>query len=272
MIKVRNDGRTYDQVRSLKITSDPFGYADASVLFELGQTKVLVGVTMQNGVPRFLKGRGTGWLTAEYAMLPSSTRQRMTRESYMQKRNGRSVEISRLIGRCFRCVVDLDLIGERTITIDCDVLQADGGTRGACISAAGIALQIAVTRWLREGVLRKNCIKDSIAAVSVGIVQGKIYLDLCQEEDNHTQVDFNFILTKCGNIVELQGTSEKAPMSWENFGELKKLALRGVSHIFDASAKLLAHNQDVLDFNASSKKTPLFSLANRVDLQKTQKT
>lgn len=243
MIVLRNDGRTYDQVRPISITYDPFGHADASVLFEIGQTKVLACITLQDQVPRFLKGSGIGWLTAEYAMLPASTRIRTPREATTQKRSHRSVEISRLIGRSFRSVVDLDLIGERTIMIDCEVLQADGGTRAACISAASLALDVAQDRWLKSGKIKKSFIKESIAAISVGVVRDQLYLDLCQEEDNQASVDFNFVLTRSGDIVEIQGTSEKKPMSWEDFEQVKKLALCGIDQVFTTNLKGHGHEK-----------------------------
>ncbi|MBU1007529.1 ribonuclease PH [Candidatus Dependentiae bacterium] len=237
MIVLRNDGRTFDQVRPISITYDLFGYADASILFEIGQTKVLVSAMLQSSGPHFLRGRGTGWLTAEYAMLPSATRTRTFRESSAQKRSNRSIEISRLIGRSLRSVVDLDCLGERAITVDCDVLQADGGTRSACITAASLVLNMAQSRWLQDGVIKKSFLKSSIAAISVGVVCDQLYLDISQEEDNRASVDFNFVLTELGDIVEIQGTSEKSPMSWEDFEQVKKLALSGIEQLFKVSSR-----------------------------------
>lgn len=254
MIALRNDGRTCDQVRPLVITYDPFGYADASVLLEMGGTKVLASINLQNGVPQFLKGTNRGWLTAEYAMLPSSTRGRTMRESSQQRRNARSLEISRLIGRSLRCAVDLSSLGERTIYIDCDVLQADGGTRTASITAASLALEIAVERWLQSGQIKKNILIESIAAISVGIVSGRIYLDLAQYEDNVAEVDFNFVLTRSGKVIEIQGTSEKKPLSWENFDQVKQYALQGVETLFAAAASK----------PFAPKKKSLFSIGNRL--------
>jgi len=233
MIVLRNDGRSYDEIRPVKMAYDPFGYADSSLLFEIGETKVLVSISLQKTVPSFLKGKNSGWLTAEYSMLPASTRSRVNRESSSFKRNFRSIEISRLIGRSLRAVVDLAVLGERTIVVDCDVLQADGGTRVAAITAASAALRVAEERWLERRVIEKSFVRSDIAAISVGIVRGHAYLDLSQEEDNISDVDFNFVLTRLGEIVEIQGTSEKRPISWENFELLKKLALRGVADLFE---------------------------------------
>jgi ribonuclease PH len=220
----------------------------------MGNTKVLASVNLQNGVPQFLKGTNRGWLTAEYAMLPSSTRGRTVRESSQQRRNARSIEISRLIGRSLRCAVDLNSIGERTIFIDCDVLQADGGTRTAGITAANIALEVAVERWLQSGKIKKNILVESIAAISVGVVDGKIYLDLSQYEDNAAEVDFNFVLTRSGKVIEIQGTSEKIPLSWENFDQIKQYALEGVEELFKVSTTKIV----------PQKKKHLFSIGNRL--------
>ena len=249
MLALRHDGRSENQIRSPKIFYNSFGYSSASILFEMGNTKILASVTLQEGVPRFMKGRGTGWLTAEYSLLPTSTRSRTTRQSSQSKPNSRSLEISRLIGRSLRTVTDLSLLGERTIIVDCDVLQADGGTRCASICAANIALQLAGTRWVKDEIIKRHMLREQIGAISVGIVDGRVYLDLTQFEDNRAEVDFNFVLTKSGNIIEIQGTSEKTPMSWENFGQLKTMALQGVNQIFGVRS------------------SSLFSLENRVQNQ-----
>ena len=229
----RVDGRTLNQVRPINFQYDALGYADASILFEIGNTKVLVSVTLQKKVPLFLRGSGTGWLTAEYAMLPSATQKRTVRDSNQSQKNARGVEISRLIGRCLRTVVDLSNFGERTIIIDCDVLQADGGTRVACVTAASMALKLAEIRWLSVGILRNNIIKDSLAAISAGRVDGQLYLDLSFDEDSRADADFNFILTESGKIIEIQGTSEKEPLDWSEFEGLKNLAVDGVDFIFN---------------------------------------
>ncbi|MFH1644290.1 MAG: ribonuclease PH [bacterium] len=274
----RIDGRTFDSVRPINLKFDALGYADASVLLEIGNTKVFVAVSFQNKVPPFLKGSNTGWLTAEYAMLPCATQKRTIRDSNQIQKNSRSVEISRLIGRSLRTVVDLTCFGEKTIIVDCDVLQADGGTRVACITAANLALKLAEKRWFNAGLIQKNILKDSIAAISVGLVQEQPILDLSYEEDSQANSDFNFILTKSGKIIEIQGTSEKEPLEWNLFEELKKLAIKGIEDIFvvekDELKKLndIAMAKDLSDKEEyqikskkdSHKKQSFFSLQNRV--------
>ncbi len=235
----RNDQRNFDQIRSIKLQYDAFGYADASLLFELGQTKVLVSVSLQQSVPPFLKGQKVGWLSAEYSMLPCATQQRTLRESSSVQRNSRSVEISRLIGRCLRSCVNLDKIGERSILIDCDVLQADGGTRVASITAASLALNLAVQRWIQAGLIEENIVTELIAAISVGIVDDQLVTDLNYLEDKNAEADFNFVISGSGNLIEVQGTSEKKPMSWEHFERLKDLALKSVKDIFDACSQVV---------------------------------
>lgn len=257
---IRVDARSYDQVRPLRITRDAFGNADASVLFELGNTKILISVSLQQGVPHFLRGRNVGWLTAEYAMLPCSTTKRIQRDGSQHHKNARGVEISRLIGRSFRSVTDVSHIGERTIIIDCDVLQADGGTRVAAITGSNIALHIAQERWLQEGLIYRPVITERIAGISVGIVSGSAVLDLNQVEDNQAEADFNFVLTESGSIIEVQGTAEQKPVSWEDFEFLKKLALSGVESLFAQTKQCMPAVPDV---QAHGKKKPLFSLASR---------
>lgn len=258
----RCDGRACNQVRPIKFSSNVFGYAQSSVLWEQGNTKVLVSITLQQGVPPFLKGQKTGWLNAEYSMLPCATHQRTVRESSQNNRNGRSVEISRLIGRCMRTCVDLGELGERTILVDCDVLQADGSTRVAAISAASLALDQAVRQWYDDKIIGNSILKNSIAAVSVGMINGKHCLDLCYEEDSGADADFNIVLTMSGNIVEIQGTAEKNVVSWQDFENLQALARKGVDDIFSATRK---KNDNPV---ASSQKTPLFSLGNRIQNQR----
>ncbi len=229
---LRNDGRAVDQIRPIKLTPNFIEYTSGSVLIELGKTKVLCAVSLNSGVPSFLKGQGTGWLTAEYAMLPAATHQRNQRDANVTKRPGRTVEISRLIGRVFRSVVNLSMIGEYTITIDCDVIQADGGTRTAAIIGAGYALKLAQEVWHQKGLLKGKLIIDEIAAISVGMVQGVNLLDLNYLEDNQAQVDFNFVLTKAGQLIEVQGTAEQAPIEWSDFERMRVLAQLGVVQIF----------------------------------------
>lgn len=228
----RLDGRANNQVRPVSIQYDAFGYADASIFFSQGQTKVLVSVTLKQGVPQFLKGSGKGWLTAEYAMLPCATTDRTMREAQQNQRNSRSVEISRLIGRCLRSVVNLDCLGERTITIDCDVLQADGSTRVACITAASRVLELAYRRWLSAGIVPGIFFKEAIAAISVGQVAGQACVDLAYSEDSAAAADFNFIFTQRGGIVEIQGTAEATPLEENEFEQLRLIARQGVQSLF----------------------------------------
>lgn len=272
----RPDGRAFNQLRPIAIRVDAYGYAEASVLIELGNTIVLASVTLQQGVPPFLKGQRVGWLTAEYAMLPAATMQRTQRESNQNSRNARSVEISRLIGRCLRPIVDLSIIGEKTIVIDCDVLQADGGTRVASITAASLALQLAGHRWLKQRLFEKDIVKEQIAAVSTGVVQGVACVDLAYQEDSQADADFNFVMTHSGKLLEVQGTCEKSPLSWEYFDQLKELAINGIESIFKVCHKEVfvspldrpeasgsrRHVSSVGDVNIS--KPTLFSLGNRL--------
>ncbi|MBL4587896.1 ribonuclease PH [Candidatus Babeliales bacterium] len=231
-MKKRLDGRTSKEVRKLQVLHDPFGYADGSVLLSLGATKVLASVTLQTGVPFFLKGKGQGWLTAEYAMLPTATKQRSMRESVNMQKNGRSVEISRLIGRSLRSVVACDVLGEKTVYIDCDVLQADGSTRVASIIAASIALHRAQEKWIEKKKIKEPIIKDMLLAVSVGVTrENNILVDLNQIEDSQVIADFNFVLTVGKNIVEIQGTAEKRPLSPDQFDQMKDAALEAIGSI-----------------------------------------
>ncbi|MDR3646435.1 MAG: ribonuclease PH [Candidatus Babeliales bacterium] len=225
--------RKFDEIRPIKLTYDPFGYSASSVLFESGNTKVLCAISLENSVPSFLKNKGTGWLTAEYALLPTSTHQRVLRESSSVKRNSRSIEISRLIGRSIRPILNLDNLGEKTIHIDCDVLQADGGTRVACVTGAFLALKRAQEKWLASGLLKKEIIIDEIAAISAGIIDGQIIVDLDYEEDSKAEIDFNFVLTQTGKIIELQGTAEKRAIEWEKFIQIADLAKKSIAQIIE---------------------------------------
>lgn len=266
----RLHNRSFDQVRPIKITYDAFGYSAGTVLFEIGNTKVLCSVSLQVGVPPFLKGTKTGWLTAEYAMLPTSTVDRTQRESVTQKRSGRSMEISRLIGRALRAVITLQYFGERTIVIDCDVLQADGGTRTASITGSFLALKIAEQRWLSENLIAQPFIVGEVAAISAGILNGQPVVDLDCEEDKNADADFNFVLTAGGNIIELQGSVERGnAIAWDQFEQVRSLALKGVKDIFDH--RLLAEPIHEVKQSATNKKSaqeervPLFSLKNRLN-------
>jgi len=229
---LRASGRRGNQLRSLRISYDVFEHAAGSVLFEIGKTKILCAVTLQTGVPAFLKGKNSGWLTAEYAMLPASTTVRTQREGTSMRKNGRSIEISRLIGRSLRTVTDLHLLGERTIVIDCDVLQADGSTRTACITGACLALKAAQARWLKLKMINQNFLKAEIVAISVGTLNGKAILDLDYKEDSMSDADFNFIITRSGDIIEIQGGAEKSAVSWDLFNTMYVLAIQGAQQLF----------------------------------------
>ena len=250
----RHDGRLSHEVRPIKLTFDLLGYADASIFFEIGNTKIQTSVTLQPGVPHFLKGQRVGWLSAEYAMLPSATHQRTNRESNQAQRNARSVEISRLIGRCLRPSIDLSALGERTIVIDCDVLQADGGTRVAAITAASLALELAAQRWFDRKIVARNIFHTKIAALSAGIVNGKPYVDLSYQEDSIAEADFNFVVSKDGNLIEIQGTAEKNPINWKDFDTLRSMTLEGITQIFEQCEKLVSTNLPIQITNQSQPK------------------
>lgn len=229
----RTDGRGLNQMRDIRITYNVFEYAAGSVLFELGKTKVLCAVTLQQGVPPFLKGKRVGWLTAEYAMLPAATNSRSARESELGRRNGRSVEISRFIGRSLRTIVDLNKIGERTIIIDCDILQADGSTRTACITAASLALEQAQKQWLASGIISTPILLDSVAAVSIGLRDGNLLVDLNFEEDSSIDADFNIVLTRSGNFIEIQGAAERCSYTFEQLVRVQETAAHIATYLFN---------------------------------------
>ena len=256
-------GRSYNQLRPMHITYETFGFSDGAVLFHIGRTKVLCSVTLQNGVPPFLKGKKKGWLNAEYAMLPTATQQRTQRASTLTQQNGRSVEISRLIGRVLRTIVDFDVIGERTIMVDCDVLQADGGTRTAAITGASIALRKAQELWLQNNMISSPFLLDDVAAISVGVAQETCLLDIDFAEDSKTDADFNVVLTRSHKIIEIQGTAERVPLSWQTFDQIRELACQGIEQIFSfidqkAQQKTVSTQQKA--------HVPMFSLQNRLNL------
>ncbi len=228
----------------------------------MGQTKVLASITLQPKVPPFLRGKKVGWLTAEYAMLPCATKQRTNRESSQSNRNARSVEISRLIGRCLRTTVDLEKLGEKTIIVDCDVLQADGGTRVACITAASIALKRAIDYWHRLDIIPENIFKEQIAALSGGLVNNNVYIDLTYEEDSTAQSDFNFVVARSGNLIEVQGTAEKTPVSWDAFEILRKKVVVGIDDIFKSCDTY--YDSKINNLRSKNTKASLFSLASRI--------
>lgn len=222
----RVDGRRYDEQRPLRAQPGYMPNAHGSVLIEAGQTRVICTAMGEEAVPPFLEGAGRGWITAEYAMLPGSTLSRKKRGT-----DGRATEIQRLIGRSLRSVVDLGALGERTVHIDCDVIQADGGTRTASITGAYLALWFCIQRYLREGIISENPIRSHVAAVSVGIVGGECLLDLCYQEDSGAQADMNLVMTDAGHIVEIQGTGEAAPFTIEQFDTLLALGQKGIREL-----------------------------------------
>lgn len=230
-LKLREDGRKVDNLREIKITKDFNLYAEGSVLIEFGNTKVICTASVSDKVPPFMRGQGKGWLTAEYSMIPRATGERNQRESAKGKLSGRTMEIQRLIGRALRTAVDLDKLGERTITIDCDVIQADGGTRTTSISGGFIALALAVKKLMKDRVLSVNPIVSNVAAISVGIVRGTPMLDLMYTEDSAAEVDMNVVMNGKGEFVEVQGTGEEATYTRKELNELIDLAEVGIKEI-----------------------------------------
>jgi ribonuclease PH len=228
---MRPSERTPDQLRQITLETAVNRYAEGSCLITAGHTKVLVTASIETGVPGWMRGKGAGWVTAEYGMLPRATHTRGRREAAQGKQSGRTQEIQRLIGRSLRAVVDLTAMGERQINIDCDVLQADGGTRTASITGAWVALHFAFQKLLKEGKLAGNPITGQVAAVSCGLWQGAAVLDLDYDEDSRAEADANFVLTGNGGIVEVQGTAEKEPFSEPQFIELMELAKKGVTEL-----------------------------------------
>ncbi len=223
----RQNGRAADQLRPVNFQRGFTRYAEGSVLVCFGETRVLCNASVEESVPPFLRGGGRGWVTAEYAMLPRATHQRSPRESSRGKVGGRTHEIQRLIGRSLRAVVDLEALGERTIHLDCDVLQADGGTRTAAITGAWLALADALDGLVEKGLVRSHPLREGVAAVSVGIIDGVPLLDLDYNEDFRAAVDMNFVITASGLFVEVQGTAEEAPFSGAQLDQLRDLALAG---------------------------------------------
>jgi ribonuclease PH len=230
---MRADGRAPDELRPVKITRGIIKHAEGSVLIEVGDTRVICTASIEDKVPQFLKDSGRGWVTAEYAMLPRSTSTRKPRESSIGKVGGRTHEIQRLIGRSLRAVVDMEALGERTVWIDCDVMQADGGTRTAAITGGFICLADALQHAVDCGMIQKKPLLDCVAAVSVGVVEGKPVLDLNYAEDYDAEVDMNVVMTGKGGFVEVQGTAEGDPFSQEALDELIKLARAGIGKLVE---------------------------------------
>jgi ribonuclease PH len=239
MKNMRDNKRSADNIRPVTLTPDYFAYADGSALIEIGKTKVVAGATIEEKVPSFLKGSGKGWITAEYAMLPCSTEKRTLRERGPGRMSGRTQEIQRLIGRSLRTVTDLKILGERTITIDCDIIQADGGTRTASITAGCVALALALKKMMDEGVINEMPLQNLVSAVSVGIVDGTLLLDLDYREDSAAEVDMNVVKTDTDKIVEIQATAEIAPFTKKDFDTLLDLADKGIKELFLAQKEIL---------------------------------
>lgn len=228
---MRPDGRKPSELRLVRITKNFMSFAEGSVLIEMGQTRLICTVSIEEKVPQFLKDQKKGWITAEYSMLPRSTQTRRTRESTHGRVGGRTHEIQRLIGRALRSVVDLEALGERTVWLDCDVLQADGGTRTAAITGSFISLMEAMRYALKIGLIARMPVRDYVAAISVGIIDGEPRLDLVYEEDSKAEVDMNVVMTGSGEIVEIQGTAEGKPFKTETLDELLMLAKDGISRL-----------------------------------------
>ncbi len=234
---MRADGRKLNELRKIKIKKGYIKNAFASCLIEMGNTRVICAATVEDKVPPFLKGQGKGWLTAEYGMLPASCNERIARESSKGKVGGRTHEIQRLIGRSLRAVVDLKKLGERTVWIDADVIQGDGGTRTASITGGFIALCMAVEKLMKSGALEESPVLDYVAAVSVGVIDGKPSLDLCYVEDSKAEVDMNFVMTGDGKFVEVQGTAEGKPFSKTQMDQLTALAHKGIGDLIRIQKK-----------------------------------
>jgi ribonuclease PH len=237
---MRPSGRTTAQIRPVTITRNFTAYSEGSVLIEIGDTKVLCNATVEAGVPRFMKGQGKGWITAEYGMLPRSTHTRNNREAARGKQSGRTMEIQRLIARSLRAAVDLSALGENTITVDCDVIQADGGTRTASITGACVALVDAINYMRKNDMVKTNPLKHMIAAISVGVYQGTPIADLEYVEDAEAETDMNVIMTEDGRLIEVQGTAEEEPFTFDEMQEMMSLAKNAIGELIDEQKKALA--------------------------------
>lgn len=237
---MRPSGRTTSQIRPVTITRNFTAHAEGSVLIEIGDTKVLCNATVEVGVPRFMKGQGKGWVTAEYGMLPRSTHTRNNREAARGKQTGRTMEIQRLIARSLRAAVDLKALGENTITVDCDVIQADGGTRTASITGACVALVDAINYMRKENIIKANPLKHLIAAISVGVYKGTPIADLEYVEDSEADTDMNVIMTEDGRLIEVQGTAEEEPFTFDEMQEMLGLAKNAIGELIDEQKKAIA--------------------------------
>ena len=237
----RKDKRAFDQIRNTKITPNISPYAEGSALIEVGNTKVICTATVEEKVPPFLRNKGTGWVTAEYAMLPRATHTRTSRET--NRPSGRTQEIQRLIGRSLRAIVDMKTLGERQIFIDCDVILADGGTRCASITGAYVAMALAVKKLISKGTLKKSPIISEVAAISVRIIENTPILDLCYEEDSTAEVDMNIVCTGAGKFIEIQGTAEREPFNRDQMNEMLELAEKGINNLFTIQRYAINGNQ-----------------------------
>jgi ribonuclease PH len=231
--------RAFDELRPIRIQTDYFDFADGSAFIEVGKTRVAASATVDEKAPPFLKGKQTGWITAEYSMLPCSTEKRSARERTQGKISGRTQEIQRLIGRSLRAVTDLEALGERTIIVDCDVLQADGGTRTASVTAGGVALALALKKLLDHRVIDKMPLRHLVAGISVGVVRGELLLDLDYAEDSQAEIDMNVVETDSGQLVEVQATAEREPFSRRDLSDLLRLADKGIKDIIQAQKAVL---------------------------------
>ncbi len=236
----RQDGRKNDEIRDIKITRKYISHADGSVFIEMGNTRIVCTATIEEKVPPFLRGKGKGWITAEYDMIPGSTPRRIIRPQATGRINGRTHEIQRLIGRSLRAAVDLDMIGERTIWIDCDVIEADGGTRTASITGSFIALFDSLQGMIEKEIINEMPIESFVAAISVGIVDGEIMTDLCFTEDSTAEVDMNVVANSKGNLIEVQSTAEGAPFSREQFDQMLADASSAIEGIVELQKKILS--------------------------------
>jgi ribonuclease PH len=239
----RTDGRAFDELRAVRITPGYLPYAEGSVLIEMGQTRVVCSASVDERVPPFLRNCGQGWITAEYSMLPRATQQRKPREIGRGGPSGRTHEIQRLIGRSLRAAADMRLLGERTITLDCDVLQADGGTRTAAITGAYVAFALACHRLLSTGKIQRNIITNEVAAISVGILENVPLLDLKYDEDSRAEVDMNIVCTGDGRFIEVQGTAEREPFTREQMDNLLALAARGIESLVAIQREAIARTK-----------------------------
>ncbi|MFQ5852188.1 MAG: ribonuclease PH [Candidatus Binatia bacterium] len=237
---MRVDGRKQQELRPITIAPGYIKHADGSVLIEVGDTRVICAAKLEDRVPPFLRNSGKGWITAEYGMLPSSSQVRIPREASRGRIGGRTHEIQRLIGRSLRAIANLKSLGEKTVWMDCDVIQADGGTRTASITGAYVALAGAARLWREKGITRQNLLEDAVAAVSVGIVGGKVLLDLNSEEDSHAEVDMNFVMTGSGKFVEVQGTAETTPFTKAKLDRMAEVARKGIRELLQVQKRVLA--------------------------------